>query len=60
MVAVLHVRTTTAIALVIALVTRATAVLCDAVTGTAAAALVGHGRLRRLREARGNTDSRSS
>jgi glycosyltransferase 2 family protein len=49
MVAVLHVRTTTAIALVIALVTRATAVLCDAVTGAAAAALVGRGRLRRLR-----------
>jgi glycosyltransferase 2 family protein len=49
MVAVLHVRTTTAIALVIALVTRATAVLCDAVTGGAAAALVGRGRLRRLR-----------
>src|SRR5262249_39848123 len=36
MVAVLHVRTTTAIALVIALVTRATAVLCDAVLGAAA------------------------
>jgi glycosyltransferase 2 family protein len=52
MVAVLHVRTTTAIALVIALVTRATAVLCDAVTGAAAAALVGRGRLRRLRAAR--------
>jgi glycosyltransferase 2 family protein len=60
MVAVLHVRTTTAIALVIALVTRATAVLCDAVTGAAAAALVGRGRLRRLREARENTGSRLS
>jgi glycosyltransferase 2 family protein len=59
MVAVLHVRTTTAIALVIALLTRATAVLCDAVTGAAAAALVGRGRLRRLREARENTGSRS-
>jgi uncharacterized membrane protein YbhN (UPF0104 family) len=52
MVAVLHVRTTTAIALVIALVTRATAVLCDAVTGAAAAALVGRGRLNRLRASR--------
>jgi uncharacterized membrane protein YbhN (UPF0104 family) len=56
MVAVLHVRTTTAIALVIALVTRATAVLCDAVTGAAAAALVGRGRLRRLRAARRAAD----
>jgi len=60
MVAVLHLRTTTAIALVIALVTRATAVLCDAVTGAAAAALVGRRRLRRLREARGNADSPQS
>jgi glycosyltransferase 2 family protein len=56
MVAVLHVRTTTAIALVIALVTRATAVVCDAVTGAAAAALVGRGRLNRLRAARGARD----
>ena len=53
MIAVLHLRTTAAIGLVIALVTRALAVLCDAVTGTAAAALVGRGRLRRLREPRG-------
>ncbi len=53
MVAVLHMRTTAAIALVIALVTRALAVLCDAVTGAAAAGLVGRGRLRRLRETRG-------
>jgi glycosyltransferase 2 family protein len=60
MVAVLHVRTTTAIALVIALVTRATAVLCDALTGAAAAALVGRRRLRRLREARQDTGSRLS
>lgn len=60
MVAVLHVRTTTAIALVIALVTRATAVLCDAVTGAAAAALVGRGRMRRLRDARGNGGSEAS
>jgi glycosyltransferase 2 family protein len=57
MVAVLHVRTTTAIALVIALVTRATAVLCDALTGAVAAALVGRGRLRRLRAARAAADS---
>jgi glycosyltransferase 2 family protein len=56
MVAVLHVRTTTAIALVIALVTRATAVLCDALTGAVAAALVGRGRLRRLRAARRAAD----
>jgi glycosyltransferase 2 family protein len=53
MVAVLHMRTTTAIALVIALVTRALAVLCDALTGAAAAALVGRGRLRRLRDTSG-------
>ena len=53
MVAVLHLRTTAAIGLVIALVTRALAVLCDAVTGAAAAALVGCGRIRRLRETRG-------
>lgn len=52
MVAVLHTRTTTAIALTIALVTRATSVLCDAVAGTVAAGLVGRGRLRRLRAAR--------
>jgi uncharacterized membrane protein YbhN (UPF0104 family) len=52
LVAVLHVRTTTAIALTIALVTRAIAVLCDAVTGGAAAALIGRRRLRGLRAAR--------
>jgi len=52
MVAVLGTRTTTAIALTIALVTRATAVLCDAVTAAAAAVLVGRGRLRQLRAAR--------
>ena len=54
MVAVLHVRTTTSIALVIALVTRATAVLCDAATGGAAAALVGRARLKRLRASSGS------
>jgi glycosyltransferase 2 family protein len=52
MVAVLSTRTTTAVALTIALVTRATAVLCDAVTGAVAAALVGRRRMRRLRSAR--------
>jgi glycosyltransferase 2 family protein len=48
MLAVLHTRTTTAIALTVALVARATAVLCDALTGAAAAALVG--RRRRLKD----------
>ena len=52
MVAVLSTRTTTAVALTIALVTRATAVLCDAITGAVAAALVGRRRLRQLRSAR--------
>jgi glycosyltransferase 2 family protein len=52
MVAVLGTRTTTAIALTIALVTRATAVLCDAITGAVAAALVGRRRMRQLRSAR--------
>jgi uncharacterized membrane protein YbhN (UPF0104 family) len=52
MVAVLGGRTTTAIALTIALVTRATAVLCDAVAGAAAAGLVGRRRLRQLWAAR--------
>jgi uncharacterized membrane protein YbhN (UPF0104 family) len=52
MVAILHTRTTTAIALTIALVTRATSVVCDAVAGAVAAGLVGRGRLRRLRAAR--------
>jgi glycosyltransferase 2 family protein len=52
MVAVLSTRTTTGIALTIALVTRATAVLCDALTAAVAAALVGRRRLRQLRSAR--------
>ena len=56
MVAVLHTRTTTAIALTIALLTRATAVVCDAVAGGVAGALVGRGRLRRLRAARNSAD----
>jgi hypothetical protein len=54
MVAVLHTRTTTAIALTVALVTRALSVLCDALAGGAAAALVGRSRLRRLRAGRAN------
>jgi glycosyltransferase 2 family protein len=52
MVAILSTRTTTAIALTIALVTRALAVLCDALTGAVAVALVGRRRLRQLRSAR--------
>jgi glycosyltransferase 2 family protein len=52
MVAALGTRTTTAIALAIALVTRALAVLCDALTGAAAVALVGRRRLRQLSAAR--------
>jgi hypothetical protein len=60
MVAVLHTRTTTAIALTIALLTRATAVVCDAVAGGVAGALVGRGRLRRLRAARNSASLDSS
>jgi glycosyltransferase 2 family protein len=52
MVAILSTHTTTAIALTLALVARAIAVVADALAGTAAAALVGRRRLRRLREAR--------
>jgi len=52
MVATLSTRTTGAVALTVALVTRAIAVICDALTGAAAAALVGRRRLRRLRSAR--------
>ncbi len=52
MIAILSTRTTTAIALTVALVTRALAVVADAVTVAAAAALVGRRRLRRLRAAR--------
>jgi glycosyltransferase 2 family protein len=54
MVGVLSTRTTTAVALTIALLTRATAVLCDAITGGAATALVGRRRLRQLRAVRGS------
>lgn len=52
MVAILSTRTTAGIALTIALVTRGTAVLCDAITGATATALVGRRRLRQLRAAR--------
>jgi glycosyltransferase 2 family protein len=52
MVGILHTRTTTAIALTVALVTRASSVVCDAAAGAVAGALVGRGRLRGLRAAR--------
>jgi hypothetical protein len=51
-VAVLHTQTTTAIALTVALVSRALSVVGDAVTGAAASALVGRRRLRQIRSAR--------
>ena len=57
MVAVLSTRTTTAIALTVALVIRAIGVVSDAIAGTAAAALVGR---RRLRAARTLARQRSS
>jgi glycosyltransferase 2 family protein len=52
MVAVLHTQGTTAIALTVALVSRAISVVSDALTGAAASALVGRRRLRQLRAAR--------
>jgi uncharacterized membrane protein YbhN (UPF0104 family) len=52
MVAVLHTQTHTAIALIVALVSRAISVVSDALTGAAASALVGRRRLRQLRAAR--------
>jgi len=52
MVATLSTRTTTAVALTVALVTRAISVGCDALTGAAAAALIGRRRLQRLRSSR--------
>lgn len=45
LVALLHTRTTTAIALTVALMARATSVLCDALAGAAAGALIGRRRL---------------
>jgi uncharacterized membrane protein YbhN (UPF0104 family) len=58
MVAVLHTQTTTAIALAVALVSRALSVVGDAVTGAAASALVGRRRIRQIRAARRLTDDR--
>ena len=58
MVAVLHTQTTTAIALTVALVSRALSVVGDAVTGAAASALVGRRRLRQIRSARRLADDR--
>jgi glycosyltransferase 2 family protein len=55
MVAVLGARTTPATALTVALLCRAFSVVADAVAGTAAAALVGRRRLRRLRAERSLT-----
>lgn len=53
MVAALSSRTTAATALTIALVTRALSVVCDVLTGAAAAALIGRRRLQQLRARRG-------
>jgi uncharacterized membrane protein YbhN (UPF0104 family) len=52
MVAVLHTQTTTAIALTVALVSRALSVVADALTGAIASGLVGRRRLRQLRAER--------
>jgi glycosyltransferase 2 family protein len=56
MIALLHTRATTAVALTIALVARAISVLSDAVAGAVASALVGRRRLQRLRSARRSVD----
>jgi uncharacterized membrane protein YbhN (UPF0104 family) len=53
MVAVLSTRTTAATALTVALITRALAVVCDALTGAAAVALIGRHRVAQLRAGRG-------
>jgi uncharacterized membrane protein YbhN (UPF0104 family) len=60
MVALLHTQTTFQIALTVALLSRAISVVCDALTGAAASALVGRRRLRRLRAARADSQSRST
>ncbi len=60
MIAVLHTQTTAAIALTVALVSRAISVVSDALTGAAASALVGRRRLRRLRAARRLADDRQT
>jgi uncharacterized membrane protein YbhN (UPF0104 family) len=52
MVAVLHTHPTAHVAFAVALVSRGISVVCDALTGAAASALVGHRRLRQLRAAR--------
>jgi uncharacterized membrane protein YbhN (UPF0104 family) len=52
MIATLGSRTTAATALTIALVTRALAVFCDAITGATAAALIGRRRIQELRAGR--------
>jgi hypothetical protein len=52
MIAVLHTQTTGAIALAVALVSRAISVVADTLTGAAATALVGRRRLRQIRAAR--------
>jgi glycosyltransferase 2 family protein len=59
MVAVLHTQTTTAIALTVALVSRALSVVADALTGAIASALVGRRRLRDLRAERAPTEPAS-
>ncbi len=56
MIAVLHTQTTTAIALTVALVSRALSVVADAATGAAASALVGRRRLAQLRAERRYAD----
>lgn len=52
MIAVLHTQTTAAVALTVALVSRAISVVGDALTGAAASVLVGRRRLRKIRAAR--------
>jgi uncharacterized membrane protein YbhN (UPF0104 family) len=60
MVAALSSRTTAAAALTIALVTRALAVLCDAVTGAGAVALIGRRRLQEVRAGRGSQPAQTA
>lgn len=57
MVAALTNRTTSSVALTVALVTRGLSVVGDALTGAVAAALVGHSRLKRLRSGRHDDES---
>lgn len=58
MIAILHTQTSAGIALTVALMSRAISVVCDALTGAAASALVGRRRVRRLRAARSLADDR--